>query len=55
LINAFMAWAEPKGISHLAWTWDTWGCGGAVLISDYGGTPCPGYGAGYRAHLAMLP
>jgi hypothetical protein len=55
LINAFMAWAEPKGISHLAWTWDTWGCGGAVLISDYSGTPCPGYGAGYRAHLATLP
>jgi endoglucanase len=56
LINAFTAWAEPKGISYLAWTWDTWGCGnGAVLISDYGGTPCPGYGAGYRAHLATLP
>jgi len=55
LINAFMAWAEPKGISHLAWTWDSWGCGGAVLISDYSGTPCPRYGAGYRAHLATLP
>jgi hypothetical protein len=56
LIDAFMAWAEPKGISHLAWTWDTWGCSnGAVLISDYGGTPCPGYGAGYRTHLATLP
>jgi len=24
-INAYMAWAEPKGISYLAWTWDTWG------------------------------
>jgi hypothetical protein len=56
LINAFMAWAEPKGISYLAWTWDTWGCGnGAVLISDYTGAPCPGYGAAYRAHLATLP
>jgi hypothetical protein len=55
-INAVMAWAEPKAISHLAWTWDTWGCGnGAVLISDYSGTPCPGYGAGYKAHLATLP
>ncbi|MEA2567812.1 MAG: hypothetical protein QOD49_2989, partial [Actinomycetota bacterium] len=20
--------------------------------SDYAGTPCPGYGAGYQAHLA---
>jgi hypothetical protein len=55
-INAYMAWAEPKAISYLAWTWDTWGCGnGAVLISDYAGTPCPGYGAGYQAHLATLP
>ena len=55
-INAYMAWAEPKAISYLAWTWDTWGCGnGAVLISDYAGTPCPGMGAGYKAHLATLP
>jgi len=55
-INAYMAWAEPKGISYLAWTWDTWGCGnGAVLISDYTGTPCPGMGAGYKAHLGALP
>jgi hypothetical protein len=55
-INAYMAWAEPKAISYLAWTWDTWGCAnGAVLISDYAGTPCPGMGAGYRAHLATLP
>ena len=55
-IDAYMAWAEPRAISYLAWTWDTWGCGnGAVLISDYAGTPCPGMGAGFRAHLAALP
>jgi hypothetical protein len=55
-INAYTAWADPKGISYLAWTWDTWGCSnGAVLISDYAGTSCPGYGAGYQAHLATLP
>ena len=54
-INSFMAWAEPKSISYLAWTWDTWGCGGAVLISNYNGTPCAGFGAGYKAHLATLP
>jgi endoglucanase len=52
-INAYMGWADPRGISYLAWTWDTWGCAnGPVLISDYSGTACPGYGAGYRAHLA---
>jgi len=52
-VNAYMAWADAKGVSYLAWTWDTWGCGHApVLISDYRGTACPGYGAGYRAHLA---
>jgi hypothetical protein len=55
-IDAVMAWAEPKAVGYLGWTWDTWGCGnGAVLISNYDGTPCPGYGAGYRAHLATLP
>ena len=55
-IDTYLAWAEPKGISHLAWTWDTWGCAnGAVLISDYNGTPCPGFGAGYKTHLSTLP
>jgi endoglucanase len=54
-INAFMAWAEPKGISYLAWTWDTWGCGRApVLISSYSGAPCPGYGVGYKSHTQAL-
>jgi hypothetical protein len=55
-IDAYMAWANALGVSYLAWTWDTWGCSsGAVLISDYHGTACPGYGAGYEAHLASLP
>ena len=54
-ISGFMSWAEPQGVSYLAWTWDTWGCGGAVLISNYDGTPCPGFGTGYRSHLAALP
>jgi len=26
-----------------------------VLISNYDGTPCPGFGAGYRDHLATMP
>lgn len=55
-INSYMSWADPLGISYLAWTWDTWGCSnGPVLISDYNGTACSGYGAGYKAHLAALP
>src|SRR5437016_959262 len=54
-IDSFMAWADPLGISYLAWTWDTWGCGNSpVLISDYSGTPCQTFGAGYQAHLAQL-
>jgi hypothetical protein len=54
-IDSFMGWADPKGISYLAWTWDTWGCGNTpVLISDYAGTPCQTFGAGYQAHLAQF-
>jgi hypothetical protein len=55
-IDGYMSWADANGVSYLAWTWDTWGCGDvAVLISDYSGTACPGFGAGYQAHLASLP
>ncbi len=54
-INGYMGWADPLGIGYLAWTWDTWGCAnGAVLISDYSGSPCQTFGSGYRAHLAAL-
>ena len=52
-IDMYTTWAVANGVSYLAWTWDTWGCGNnAVLISDYSGTPCPGYGAGYQQQLA---
>jgi hypothetical protein len=57
-IDTYMAWADSHGVSYLAWTWDAgayWSCGDvAVLISSYTGTACPGYGAGYQAHLATL-
>jgi hypothetical protein len=54
-IDTYMSWADSHGVSYLAWTWDTWGCGDTpVLISDYSGTACPGFGAGYEAHLAAL-
>ncbi|GAA3040078.1 cellulase family glycosylhydrolase [Streptosporangium longisporum] len=45
-------WADKNGVSYLAWTWSPWGCTqGAVLIKDWNGTPEPGIGAGYKAHL----
>ena len=54
ILDPFMAWADGKSISYLAWTWDTWGCGGPVLISNYNGTPCQTFGSGYQAHLAAV-
>jgi aryl-phospho-beta-D-glucosidase BglC (GH1 family) len=51
-VKSYMRWADRRGVSYLGWTWDVWGCSsGPVLISNYTGTPCPGYGATYRAHL----
>ncbi|MFI9817694.1 cellulase family glycosylhydrolase [Saccharothrix variisporea] len=45
-------WADAHHISYLAWTWTPWGCtSGAVLIKDWAGTPEPGIGEGYKAHL----
>jgi Cellulase (glycosyl hydrolase family 5) len=52
-INQYMAWADGHGVSYTAWVWDTWGCGGYALITDYAGTPTA-YGAGYRAHLMTV-
>jgi hypothetical protein len=54
ILDPYMAWADARGISYLAWTWNTWGCGGPVLISSFNGTPCPTFGSGYQAHLAAL-
>jgi hypothetical protein len=55
-VDAYMVWADSRGVSYLAWTWDTWVCdSGPVLISNYSGTACSGFGAGYEAHLASLP
>src|SRR3954452_1432433 len=49
-----MSWLDARGQSYLAWTWDTWGCGGPVLISNFNGTPCQTFGQGYKDHLAAL-
>ncbi|MFK4084968.1 cellulase family glycosylhydrolase [Kribbella sp. NPDC020789] len=45
-------WADAHAMSYLAWTWNPWGCStGAVLIKDWTGTPEPGVGDGFKAHL----
>jgi hypothetical protein len=45
-------WADAHRIGYLPWTWTPWGCStGAVLIRDWAGTPEPGIGEGYKAHL----
>jgi len=50
-IDTYMPWADARGISYLAWTWDTWDCNsGPALISGYDGKPTP-FGAGFREHL----
>ncbi|WP_117209176.1 cellulase family glycosylhydrolase [Allorhizocola rhizosphaerae] len=51
-MDRLVRWADAHAISYLAWTWNPWGCtGGAVLIRDWNGTPEPGVGEGYKAHL----
>jgi hypothetical protein len=52
-IDALMGWLDARGVGYLAWTWNTWGGCGPVLISDYGGTPTA-YGTGFRDHLAAI-
>ena len=54
-IDSYMNWADANGVSYLAWTWDTWGCGSPIsLITNYNGTACASYGTGYQQHLAAL-
>ena len=63
-IDRLMSWLDRHGAGYLAWTWDDWygkrcrpnlGPNGDIsIISDYRGTPFPGMGVGYKAHLACL-
>ena len=51
-MQTLVDWADAHGIGYLAWTWNPWGCStGGVLIRDWDGTPEPGIGEGYQAHL----
>lgn len=53
-LNQFLPWADSRGLSYTAWTWDTWpDCSNPVLITNYNGTPT-GYGIAYRDHLRSL-
>jgi hypothetical protein len=63
-IDRLMSWLDRHGAGYLAWSWnDSYGkrCqpnlganGDITVISDYRGTPYPGMGVGYKAHLACL-
>lgn len=49
-LDALFGFFARERIGNLAWTWDTWdSC--LALISDYGGTPTPGWGSRVREHL----
>lgn len=53
LINRFMNWADPVGVSYIGWSWNPAGCGAPALITSWNGQPT-GYGKRLRAHLAWL-
>ena len=58
-VSKYMDWADRQGIGYLAWAW--WdldaaelgapGCTNFALIDDLDGTPTPGYGTAFKAHL----
>ena len=53
-----MQWGDSHNYSYLAWTWDAYGvgsCGGAIIISDYSGTPCANYGTSIKNHYVTFP
>jgi hypothetical protein len=57
-LNAFMNWADGKGIGYLAWAWwvlnDKPACSEFVLLSKSDGTPRAPNGTALKAHLAAL-
>ena len=54
-IERYMDWADARGISYLAWTWNAWdSCElGPALITDESGAPT-GFGEGFRDHVLGL-
>jgi len=50
-VTSVMNWMDSKGISYVAWTWDTWGCNtGPCVIEDYDGQPTQVYGQSVHDH-----
>ena len=55
-VTGLMQWMDSKGMSYLAWTFNSWDCkSGPALISDYshGGIPT-GYGQAIKNHYTSL-
>jgi hypothetical protein len=51
-VNSFMKWLDRRGISYMAWTWNTWpGCSGPSLLHNYRGAPHGTYGKAVMRHL----
>jgi hypothetical protein len=62
-IDRLMTWLDRHGAGCLAWSWNAAGThcrpnrgpnGDISVIADYRGTPFPGMGVGFKAHLACL-
>jgi hypothetical protein len=63
-IDRLMSWLDRHDAGYLAWSWnDSYGTrcrpnlgpnGDITVIANYRGTPYPGMGVGYKAHLACL-
>jgi hypothetical protein len=62
-IDRLMNWLDRHGVSYLAWSWNASGTrcrphlgpnGDISVIADYRGTPFPGMGVGFKAHLVCL-
>jgi endoglucanase len=54
-VASYLRWADDRGISWLAWTWNTWKCdSNHALISAYDGSPTP-YGTTVRQALRREP
>ena len=49
---ALMGWADEHRLSYLAWTWNTWG-GGDALLTNYAGESTT-WGTDVKAHLARV-
>ena len=52
-IDTAMNWFDQHGIGYLGWAWDTNGCNGPNLITNYNGTPTQ-FGLGLKNHLTSL-